>query len=244
MRLSRLFTEQSIKVNESITLNDKQSHYLSHVLRLKAEQNVIIFNGLSEMDYSAKIIKTGKRVELRIEESYVTNNESPISITIFQALSKNEHIDLMIQKCTELGVNSIIIFNSRRTQIPLKNSKVDKKHIHWHRIAQNACEQCGRSIVPNIQFIPHFDSALTHQKSINRIMLDFEGIAINKALETNQKNSIDLLLGAEGGLTMDEIYLAQQHDFKKVRLGPRVLRTETAAISAVSLIQMLQGDLN
>lgn len=244
MRISRLFTEQSLTINDYVSLNDKQSHYLTHVLRLKAQQSIILFNGYSEFDYLAQITKVGKKNELLVKESYTTNNESPIEISIFQALSKNEHMDFMVQKCTELGVNSIIIFNSQRTQTPLKNNKIEKKISHWKRIAQSACEQCGRSIVPSIMFVSKFDTALMHQSAQQRLMLDFEGIAINNVLNNSKYQSIDLLLGAEGGLTTVEIELAQQQNFKKTRLGPRVLRTETAAISAVSLIQMLLGDLN
>ena len=244
MRVSRLFTDQPLNINDSVFLDEKQSHYIRHVLRLKSQQPIILFNGYEELDYHACILKIGKKVELQIENRVITQKEPPIKITLFQALSKNEHCDLTIQKCTELGVSSIIIFNSQRTQIPLKSSKIEKKLMHWKRIAQSACEQSGRSIVPTIEFISRFDSTLEHPASSQRIMLDFEGLSIKQELEQLEIDSIDLLLGPEGGLTTEEITLAHQHKFNKVRLGPRVLRTETAAITAVSLIQMLAGDLN
>lgn len=245
MRTSRLFTSQSLSINERIFLDDKKSHYVTHVLRLKPQHLITLFNGLEECDYSANIEKTGKKVELTIKEKVSTHVESPLNTTIFQALSKNDHIDLMIQKCTELGVNSIVIFNSERTQIPLKNNKLDKKLAHWQQIAYSACEQCGRSITPAITFYTQLDTALKSVTSAKkRLILDFNGEPIQKLLKPQKENQIDLLIGAEGGLSDSEINLAKQHDFSGIRLGPRVLRTETASISALSIIQMLSGDLN
>ncbi len=244
MRRARLFTEQIINVNSTIILDDKKSHYLTHVLRLKEQQSFILFNGLDQFDYHAKICNLGRSVELFIEDKMTTHNESQLHTSIYLALSKNEHIDLSIQKCTELGVTSIIIFNSEHTQTPLKKTKLDKKLLHWQRVAQSACEQCGRSIVPTVQFIPRFTDALQIEPSRVRIMLDFEGEPIKNIMNSSKLLNIDILLGAEGGLSDNEIQLAKQSGFIKVRLGPRILRTETAAITAMSLIQMLSGDLS
>ncbi len=244
MRISRLFIDQSLDVHTTVSVDIKKSHYLTQVLRLKKGQSIILFNGLSEHDYSAQIHSIGKTVTLSIEKKLPTNKESTLKTTLFQALSKNEHMDFMIQKCTELGINSIIIFNSERTQIPLKAQKYDKKQLHWQRIAQSACEQCGRSIVPNIEFFPKLADALSLVSSNTRIMLDFNGMPITHIINTQTKHNVDILLGAEGGLSPPEIQTAEHCFFKKVRLGPRILRTETAATTALSLIQMLTGDLN
>ena len=244
MRVSRIYTDQPLSALLAVSLEAQKSHYITQVLRLKVNQTLILFNGIDPYNYTAKITKLGKSVDVFIESVSATQFESPIQTTLYQALSKNEHIDLSIQKCTELGVNAVVIFNSERTQIPLKKSKVDKKLLHWQRIAQSACEQCGRSIVPSIQFMPKFSNTLELTASKLRILLDFEGAAIETAINTAKPSGIDILLGAEGGLSNNEILLAAQCNFTKVRIGPRILRTETAAISAMSLVQLLAGDFN
>jgi len=243
MRISRLFTQQELKPGTSTTLDSKQSHYLTHVLRVKPSQSIILFNGLSQHDYISRVITTGKSVEVDIIEHIKTHLESPLDITITQALSKNEHMDIMLQKCTELGVKSFIIFNSERTQQPIKSNKLDKKLAHWQRTIQSACEQCGRSMTPSITFFSNIYTAVPHSTSELRIMLDFDGTALQQHLAANDKSPINILLGAEGGLSNAEIGLAESVNFVKARLGLRVLRTETAAITATSLIQMLKGDL-
>ncbi len=244
MRLTRLFTDQPLLVNTTITLEPNKSHYITHVLRLKKGQDIILFNGLNEYDHLSQIINMGKTVEISIQKAEPTHKESTLNTTIYQALSKNEHLDFMIQKSTELGVNRIIIFNSERTQIPLKTNKLEKKQQHWKRIAQSACEQSGRSIAPCIEFYPKFSDVLTLKSNKNRIMLDFNGVPITDIVRHNDSTSIDILIGAEGGLSNSEIQMAEQAQFNKVRLGTRILRTETAAITALSLIQMIAGDLN
>jgi len=243
MRSSRLFTNQPLQALQTITLDSQQSHYITHVLRLKKNQPLILFDGITPYDYPAIIINSGKKVVLFIEKRLKNINESPLNTRVFQALSKKEHIDLTIQKCTELGVSSIIIFNSVHTQNLLKPNRLEKKQCHWKRIAQSACEQCGRSIVPTITFHPNLSIALTEHLATLQLMLDFEGSSILELLDHKKLNSIDILLGAEGGLSKEEIQFAQDNNFKKARLGPRVLRTETAAIAAMSLIQLLSGDL-
>ncbi len=249
MRIPRLFTNQPLNHGLSVDLAAKQSHYLTHVLRAKPSQSIILFNGLSQHDYLADIIKIGKTVELKIVDNVVTTNESALNISIIQALSKNDHMDIMIQKCTELGVNSINIFNSDRSQIPVKANKLDKKLDHWNRVAQSACEQCGRSIIPSINFFTDIYLAATNSTMSNsataiNIMLDFDGSNIKQHVEEKSIKSVNILLGAEGGLSLDEIKFAESMGFSKVRLGPRVLRTETAAIAAKALMQMLIGDLD
>lgn len=243
MRKTRIFTDQALSIGESCTLSSKASHYLSHVLRLKTSNDVIVFNGKTEHDYLAKLIKVGKKVDIEVFDKLKTRMESPIAINLFQAISKNDHLDLTLQKCTELGIKSFILFNSNRTQNPIKPSQLSKKLLHWQGIVQSACEQCGRSIVPTIHFYPSLSALQQHEAQNTRIILDFMGQDVRKALAPEASN-IDILLGAEGGFNKDELTVAVSNQFKTVRLGPRVLRTETAAIAAVSLIQFLVGDLN
>lgn len=243
MRISRLFTAQTLEQGLSIVLDKASSHYLSRVLRLKTGQTVTLFNGLSPHDYLAEIIQIDKAVTLNVISCQQNAKEPELHIAVYQALSKNEHMDIMLQKCTELGVSEFHIFNSERTQIPLKSSKLDKKYLHWSKVIQSACEQCGRSLLPKVHFHSKFTDLQQLKASPVRLMLDFEGESLSHMLNAKQP-SIDIILGAEGGLTKTEIKHCMDMGFKAARLGPRVLRTETAAISAVSLVQMLAGDLN
>lgn len=244
MRLSRLYTDQALSVGESCALADKPSHYVSHVLRLKPQQHIIVFNGQSEHDYLAQLIKTGKKVQFEIIDKISTSMESNFGLHIYQAISKSDHLDFTLQKCTELGVKQFILFNSGRTQHPIKQLQLRKKMMHWQAVAQSACEQCGRSITPSIHFYSDLSTAMQHKAQKNRLLLDFDGEDIRPKL-TSGSTQIDVLLGPEGGLNNQEIQLLlNQSQFKAISLGPRTLRTETAAIVACSIIQCLVGDLN
>ncbi|MBL7003655.1 MAG: 16S rRNA (uracil(1498)-N(3))-methyltransferase [Gammaproteobacteria bacterium] len=243
MRTSRLFSPVELLQGAIVQLDAKQSHYLSKVLRLKTGEKVIFFDGVSHFDYQAVIIEIGKKVSVEIESKQPNHKESPLDIAIYQALSKSEHIDLTLQKCTELGVNSFTIFNSERTQNHLKSKVLEKKLKHWESVIQSACEQCGRSITPKIKFSANLNSVLEQTGTRQLYLLDFLGKPIQQALKNEDLNSVGILLGAEGGLSNSEIQLAEQSGFKKIYLGSRVLRTETAAMTATALFQLLKGDL-
>jgi 16S rRNA (uracil1498-N3)-methyltransferase len=243
MRSVRVHVDAELAVGADIALPQAQSHYLKHVLRLKPGALLQLFNGVDSFDYQAVLGADGKRLCASIEAASVVTTESPLRSEIIQGLGHADHMDWMIQKTTELGVSRISIFPSERTQAPLKSARLEKKRQHWRGVAISACEQCGRAILPAIHYHDNLAHALAACTSDLRLLLEFSGAPLPTALHA-PRDSIAILLGPEGGLNPGEIELGKSAGFIPVSLGPRVLRTETAATSALAIAQALQGDLN
>lgn len=243
MRISRVYTDAALVVGETISLDKSQSHYLKHVLRLKSGAALLLFNGRDEFDYEAMLIIDGKQVGALIGGVKPVNNESELKSEIMQGLGRPDHMDWVIQKTTELGVNRISIFNAERTQSPLKPALLEKKLAHWRGIAISACEQCGRTLLPQIRFHDSLDQAIMVSVIETRWLLDFDGPALASVLPA-RCTAVSILLGPEGGLSPAEIQLAKAAGFASAQLGPRVLRTETAAIAALAIAQATLGDMS
>ena len=243
MRISRVYIDAELVVGEEISLDKPQSHYLKHVLRLKSGAALFLFNGSEAVDYHASLSFEGKKASARIEAAISLENESGLNIEILQGLGRADHMDWMIQKTTELGVNRISLFNAERTQSPLKPTQLEKKLAHWRSVAISACEQSGRALVPPIEFHSSLDQAIAASISGIKLLLDFDGAALASVLHP-PCTAVSILLGPEGGLSQAEIQLAKTVDFASVKLGPRVLRTETAATAALAIVQAGLGDLS
>ncbi|MCP4980587.1 MAG: 16S rRNA (uracil(1498)-N(3))-methyltransferase [Gammaproteobacteria bacterium] len=242
MRISRVHIGARLVVGEEITLDKSQGHYLKHVLRLKSGAALLLFNGQEAVDYHATLILDGKKTMARIEAMSALETESKLETEVIQGLGRADHMDWMIQKTTELGVHRISIFNAKRTQSPLKPALLEKKLAHWSGVAISACEQSGRAILPDINFYSTLNSAIEASSLETRLLLDFDGEALIFAVNP-APTSVSILLGPEGGLGQAEIQLARSAGFSPIRLGPRVLRTETAATAALSIVQSTLGDL-
>ena len=246
MRLSRLFIRQSLSVGSQVQLDVAASHYVRNVLRLKAGVSIALFNGDILSDFEAELSFEGKQTFATIQKQTSGNKESPLASEIIQGLSRSDHLDWMIQKTTELGVMTLSIFNAQHTQIPIKPAQLEKKLIHWQGIAIKACEQSGRFIPPQILFYKNLNQALAAQTNREtKWLLDFEGERIQSLLQqpTHSNSTLSIMIGPEGGLSSQEIVLAKNSGFISARLGPRVLRTETAAMTALAIAQSLWGDL-
>ncbi|MCP4186351.1 MAG: 16S rRNA (uracil(1498)-N(3))-methyltransferase [Gammaproteobacteria bacterium] len=246
MRLSRVFVEESLAIGSSIELDASRSHYVGNVLRLKTGDEIALFNGQSDNDHHAVLEKNGKHLLANIHTRQDSKVESCLDSEILQALSRSNHLDLTIQKCTELGVAKLSIFNAEHSQIPLKPKQQEKRLAHWRAISIKACEQCGRHAPPIINFYPSLNELFdTDANRQHKLMLDFDGLLLGDYLSNTVKEAqVSLLLGPEGGLSKQEIKAATTNGFKIVSLGPRVLRTETAAIAAMAIIQTYWGDLS
>ena len=245
MRLSRIFVGESLAVGSHTTLDTAASHYIRNVLRLKESAVVALFNGEDEADYHCLLEFCGKKVIANIQSRNPSQMESMLDSEIILGLSRNDHLDLAIQKCTELGVNRFSIFNAQHSQIPLKPAQREKRFAHWRAIVIKACEQCGRHRLPVIEFFFKLEDALkSNDQQQNKFLLDFDGAGF-ETLSKSVKNrsQASLLIGPEGGLSDAEITLARALGFTGVRLGPRVLRTETAAMTSLALLQSVWGDL-
>ncbi|RLA12239.1 MAG: 16S rRNA (uracil(1498)-N(3))-methyltransferase [Gammaproteobacteria bacterium] len=245
MRLSRIFVQQPLSEGAKLLIDSDTSHYLRNVLRLKAGAVVALFNGDDYCDYPSLLSYQGKQAIAHVQSQVSTTTESELPTEIVQGLSRSDHMDWMIQKTTELGVKRISIFNARHSQIPLKPRQRDKRLTHWQAVAIKACEQSGRHRPPQISFYHTLTELLDEpaKRGIG-LLLDFEGDSLqNLTVKQITVQLISLLVGPEGGLAESEIKLARDSGFEPVRLGPRVLRTETAATTALAIVQSMWGDI-
>ncbi len=244
MRRSRIHVDIDWQPGTSVSLPIEKAHYIKNVLRLKNDQSILIFNGRDNCDYLATITINGKQVSAKLISVEEKQTESPIDIKILQAAGRSEHMDYVVQKSTELGVSTIQFFNAERTQSPIRAARIDKKLKHWQAIAISACEQCNRNRIPQLSFLNNLQSALHSVSSPNRLMLDFDGQPFKQVKQKfDPAQGFTLLIGAEGGMTPQEIELAQSQGFKSCVLGPRVMRMETAASAIVTMVQHDFGDL-
>ena len=241
MRISRLFIETTLSPNALISLDEKASHYLNKVLRLKANAPLIVFNGNGNQ-YNATIEAIEKKtVTIRTKDCDNINNESPLSIHLGIAISKGDRMDWVMQKATELGVTAITPLTSERTEVKLKGERLEKKLQHWRQIAISACEQCGRNRIPTINTLSIADDWINTVAAERKLVLHHR---TEQAIDTTLNiASSALLIGPEGGLSEREINAAEQQGFEALRLGPRVLRTETAPLAAITLLQHSWGDM-
>ena len=245
MRLSRIYVRQALVEGAQIYLDADASHYLKNVLRLKPGVTIALFNGEDYCDYVSLLSYESKQAIAKICKRVASSTESVLKTEIIQGLSRSDHMDWMIQKCTELGVTRISVFNANHSQISLKPAQLDKRLLHWSNIAIKACEQCGRQVPPMINFQQNLASAL--DEGIRRdikIMLDFEGSRLlSEPASISSTDQIAILLGPEGGLSQAEIESAKNTGFIATSLGPRILRTETAAATALAILQYNHGDI-
>lgn len=242
MRTTRLFIPVVIhKTNVKVTLNTDDSRYLIKVMRYGEGDRVELFNGDGN-NYGATIISTGKSAQLEIDTIEKNSTESPISITLVQALAKGTKLDLVIQKATELGVRRITPVSSERTVLQVDEKRAQKKAEHWNRIAQSAAAQCNRSIVPVIDPVSGLNNWLTEHDKEQSILI--HPTASGTFKELKQTKTLNILVGPEGGFSDTELQLAADTGVRSIRCGPRVLRTETAGFAAIAIVQSFVGDMS
>ncbi len=225
-------------------MDDFAARHLAQVLRAKVGDRIILFNG-DGFDYEAQIKHVDRRdVSVEILNQSANPNESKIRIHLFQALSSNEKMDLVVQKAVELGVQAITPIIASRSQMRLKDEKRDKKLQHWQQIAISACEQSGRAVIPEIYPVSLLTESMNQiDDAALNIMLDPEAkTQLNQLASMDTPSHINVLIGPEGGFSEDEIQLCQSKKVITVSLGPRILRTETAPIATLALLQYLFGD--
>lgn len=225
-----------------ITLPERAATHASRVLRLKVGDAVILFNGDGN-DYTSELLLVKKDgVTAKIKSSKKVLCESPINVTLVQAISSGDRMDFTIQKAVEMGVMAIQPVTSQRSVVKLIAERAEKRREHWQNIAISACEQSGRAFVPIVAVPLSLASWLgTNTSAATGITLSPTATQTLQVL-AKPTSEICLLIGPEGGLTEDEISLAAAHGFSSVRLGNRILRTETAALAALAAMQTLWGD--
>jgi len=243
MRLNRVFHNGSLTVGDETALDKDNARHLATVLRLKQGQEIILFNGQGG-EYRASILEAYKGcMSVRITEYLDTNRESSLRIVLAQGIAKTQRMDYSLQKAVELGVTDIYPVQTERGNTPLKESVIEKKQAHWQGIIQSASEQSGRTILPALKHAcPLNDYLNAAPASATKLVLD--PLAKNSFHEVKRPDEeVHILVGPEGGLSEEEISQAITAGFNGVRLGPRILRTETASSAAITIVQTLWGDL-
>lgn len=238
MRLSRFFIDAPLSLGRH-ELPEAQAHYIGRVLRLAAGDAVQLFDG-SGREFVGELVEVGKKsVQVELREQFAGLAESPLRIHLGQGLSRGERMDWAIQKATELGVAHITPIVSERCEVRLKDERADKRLTHWQQIAISACEQCGRSVLPSIHPPMLLGDWLARTEAELKLVLH----PFAKPLTSHARPvSLAFLIGPEGGLSEAEVAEAQRAGYQAARLGPRVLRTETAPVAALSVAQQLWGD--
>jgi len=242
MRQSRIHTSQPLIVKQSVELAGPACHYLTRVLRVSKGDPVTLFNGDGN-DYSGEISDIqSQRVRVRIKECTDPGNESPLKITLVQAVCRGERMDNALQKATELGVFCIQPLMSDRVGVRLDDFRQVKRIAHWQGVVISACEQSGRAIVPEVKAPLSLSEWISCAAESTRLVLDPFADSKLSALSI-QGDSIAVLVGPEGGFTGQEIELVCKGGVQGVSLGPRVLRTETAGPTAIAVLQAKMGGL-
>lgn len=240
MRIPRIFTEQHLLTGETIALEESASHHLSKVLRMQQGRELILFNGTGG-EFTATITEiTKKHVQVTIGDHLAENRESPLRLELAIGISRGERFDWVLQKATELGVTKITPLITERTEVKIGGDRQEKMHERWQQILISACEQCQRNLIPQLTAPVQIADWLKTVDSDLCFVLHHRD---SQALPADKNpQSVTLLIGPEGGLSDREIAHALEQNFKALTLGPRVLRTETAPVAAISLVQYLWGD--
>lgn len=241
MRITRFYCPELSEAQELFTLPDAAHRHAVQVLRLRQGDALRLFNGQG-LEFDAVLEIVSKRESsVRLLSKVSVNNESPLVITLLQGISRGERMDYALQKAVELGVTRIIPVATERCNVQLSGGREEKRWAHWQGVVVSACEQSGRSVLPELSTVMPLDESLIENKRGCRLVLD--PLADTGFTSLEQQEDITLLIGPEGGLSEQEIRQAQAEGFQSVRFGPRILRTETATVAALAVVQTLWGDL-
>jgi 16S rRNA (uracil1498-N3)-methyltransferase len=240
-RLPRLFVDRELD-GHTATLDERESHYLRHVLRLARGDELVAFNGRG-IERAATIQSLQRRgAVLELRATLAPQFESPLDLTLLQALPKSDAMDLVVQKATELGVRTLVPALSEFSVVRLDAERSERRTDHWRKIARSACEQCGRHRPPTILApLPLADAIAALPPAGARVALDptAEGGLGEQAAPAA---GLVLAIGPEGGFSPADWRRLDAAGFVRVALGPRVLRAETAALAACAVAQSLWGD--
>jgi 16S rRNA (uracil1498-N3)-methyltransferase len=244
MRIPRIHIDQPLHVGLEILLPEQAGEHVARVLRLERGHPLILFNGEGH-EYDAQLSSLAKRaVTAEITAMRDVDREAPLNLTLAQGIARGEKMDWILQKATELGVVRIVPLMTERTEVRLDEDRAERRHAHWTSVIASACEQCGRNRLPVLEPPQRLDrwlGALTPESGLRLALLP-EGNTQLRQLRSMDKGAC-LVVGPEGGFSENDIALLAQCDFRGLRLGPRILRTETAGLAALAALQALYGDL-
>ncbi len=237
MRIPRVFLDLPLTAGADIALPREARQHIERVLRLKPGHPLIAFNGRGGQ-FQAELLVNGQARLLAFEADEC---ESPLPVRLIQGISKGERMDVTLQKATELGASRISPVTTSRSVVRLDEERAERRITRWSGILQSACEQCGRNTLPQLDELKRLDTVLAEDASATaRIVLVPEGSC--RLTELERPSRLDVLIGPEGGLSEEEIEAALKRGYTAVRLGPRILRTETAGLTLLAAAQTLWGD--
>jgi 16S rRNA (uracil1498-N3)-methyltransferase len=241
VRIPRIYTGQVLQAETEFDLEPGPSQHVARALRMQAGDDLVLFDGRGG-EYPASIITVDrKRAVVRCQQLRPREAESALSIHLGIAVSRGERMDWVVQKATELGVATISPLLTARTEVKLNEERTRKKLQHWQGVVVSACEQCGRNRLPAIHPVTDLQSWLGAATAENKYVLHHR--AGDHIDSRARPRSVALLIGPEGGLDDIEIEAAEKAGFQAMQLGPRVLRTETAPLAALAIIQSRWGDM-
>lgn len=243
MRIPRLYLPGPLNPGAEVPLGAQESHYLSKVLRLQPGHPLVVFDGQGQ-EYQAELARAHKRVaQVVIGEGGPVSRESPLHSHLAIGISRGERMDWVLQKATELGVSEITPLFTARTEVRLQGERLEKKQAHWRQITISACEQCQRNQLPELHPALTLEQFLLQSSASAGLKLVLHHRSEHSLQSLATPQQVTLLVGPEGGLAEEEIELALGHyQYQPLRLGPRVLRTETAPVAALTAVQLLWGD--
>lgn len=242
VRTVRIYQPGNYQRGQLLELSPEASQHVGVVLRMQVGEQLTLFCG-DNREFTATIDAVKKKqVVVLVETVHEVNKESPLTIHLAQAISKGERMELVMQKAVELGVSSITPIITERCVVKLDKERMAKKLHQWQAIVIAACEQSGRNVVPAVHHAITLEHYVHQAQAALKLILHPMG---NQSWRDYKLNQMDLalLIGPEGGLSEGEVQLAGEHGFQPLCLGPRMLRTETAAITALSVLQAVAGDL-
>ncbi len=243
MRIPRIYHPESLENQSQCQLSEDAANHVGRVLRMQVSEKLELFDG-SNYIYPAEITESSKKtVSVKILDRQLDDRESPLKIHLGQVISRGERMEFTIQKSVELGVNVITPLWSERCGVKLDAERMEKKIQQWQKIAIAACEQCGRNVVPEIRPMMKLQDWCAEQDGTLKLNLHPRANYSIKTLPQIPAAGVRLLIGSEGGLSPQEIQQTKQQGFTDILLGKRVLRTETAALTAITALQVCFGDL-
>ena len=252
MRLTRVYVEAALTPGSVVELPPDTAGHLAKVLRARSGDDVILFNGSGREFNGAIEAVRGSRVSASVGDSRPVDRESPLAICLVQCVPRGDRMDFIVQKATELGVARIVPVLSQRSVVRLDKGQAESKALHWRAVAVSACEQCGRNRLPTIEAARPLLNYLGESAPGTGLRLVFEPESAQQAQATQREpgrpadtgiSAAEIAIGPEGGFADDELEAFRVAGFSQVGLGPRVLRTETAAIAAVVWLQARFGDM-
>ena len=239
----RFYSPENLQIAATVKLSDNASIHATRVMRLNVGDALTLFCG-DGFDYDCELISIKKSETLAtVKSSQKIENESNLNITLLQGISAGDRMDIALQKAVELGIAKIIPIKTERSVVKLDEEKAKKRVEHWQNIVIAACEQSGRAVIPQVEAPISLALWLATNATNKAIRITLDPLADKKLTDlAKPTGEIQLLVGAEGGLSTNEIGFAAQHGFAGARLGKRILRTETAPLAAISAMQTLWGD--